>query len=70
MAAPPHEVSRLSAGTFAIGYSTAFLVTLLAGAVWDATRIEASAFLPALAGSVIVATFAPRLVAMAVDVRN
>jgi CP family cyanate transporter-like MFS transporter len=66
--APPHEVSRLSAGTFAISYSTAFLVTLLTGAVWDATHIEASAFLPALAGSAIVATFAPRLVATAADV--
>ena len=65
--ATPSEVSRLSAGTFAISYSTAFLVTLLTGAVWDATRIEASAFLPALAGSAIVATFAPRLVALAVS---
>src|SRR5205814_830074 len=63
--AAPTEVSRLSAGTFAISYSTAFLVTLLTGAVWDATRIEASAFLPALAGSAIVATIAPRLVATA-----
>jgi cyanate permease len=60
----------LSAGTFAISYSTAFLVTLLTGAVWDATHIEASAFLPAMAGSAIVATFAPRLVATAADVRN
>ena len=60
--AEPGEVARLSAGTFAISYSTAFVVTLLAGAVWDATHVEASAFLPALAGSAIVATLGPSLV--------
>jgi MFS transporter, CP family, cyanate transporter len=60
--AEPAEVSRLSAGTFAISYSTAFLMTLLTGAVWDATHVEASAFLPALAGSVVVAVLGPSLV--------
>jgi hypothetical protein len=60
--AEPAEVARLSAGTFAISYSTAFVVTLVAGAVWDATRVEASAFLPALAGSAIVAVLGPNLV--------
>jgi CP family cyanate transporter-like MFS transporter len=68
--AAPSEVSRLSAGTFAISYSTAFLVTLLTGAVWDATRIEASAFLPALAGSAIMVVLGPRLVASALEVRH
>jgi hypothetical protein len=34
--------------------------------VWDATHIEASAFLPALAGSVIVVLLGPKLVASAV----
>jgi CP family cyanate transporter-like MFS transporter len=61
----PTEVARLSAGTFAISYTTAFLVTLVTGAVWDATHVEASAFLPALAGSVIVAALAPSLVGAA-----
>ena len=60
--AEPGEVARLSAGTFAISYSTAFVVTVLAGAVWDATHVEASAFLPALAGSAIVAMLGPSLV--------
>jgi hypothetical protein len=55
------EVARLSAGTFAISYTTAFVVTLVAGAIWDATRIEASAFLPALAGALIVLTLGPGL---------
>jgi CP family cyanate transporter-like MFS transporter len=63
--AAPQDVARLSAGVFAISYSTAFLTTLVAGAAWDATGVEASAFLPALVGSVIVAFFGPRLVAAA-----
>jgi CP family cyanate transporter-like MFS transporter len=63
----PGEVARLSAGTFAISYTTAFLVTLLAGAVWDATHIEASAFLPSLAGSAVVVMFGPSLIRRAVQ---
>src|SRR5207302_1190681 len=68
--AGPAEVARLSAGTFAISYSMAFVVTLLAGAVWDATHVEAGAFLPALAGSAIVAVLGPRLVLAAADPRG
>jgi CP family cyanate transporter-like MFS transporter len=60
------EVARLSAGTFTISYTTAFVVTVVAGAVWDATRIEASAFLPALAGALILTFLGPELVAAAV----
>jgi MFS transporter, CP family, cyanate transporter len=56
------HVARLSAGTFAISYTTAFCVTLMTGAVWDVTHVEASAFLPALVGSAIVAVIAPPLV--------
>src|SRR5919202_53190 len=67
--AEPAEVARLSAGTFAISYSTAFVVTLVAGAVWDATRVQASAFLPALAGSAIVAVLGPHLVLAAASAR-
>ena len=67
--AEPADVARLSAGTFAISYSTAFLVTLLAGAVWDATHVEASAFLPALAGSALVAALGPALVSAAVQAK-
>lgn len=63
--AGPADVARLSAGAFAISYSTAFLVTLLTGAVWDATHVEATAFLPALAGSAIVAALGPSLVSAA-----
>jgi MFS transporter, CP family, cyanate transporter len=59
------HVARLSAGTFAISYTTAFSVTLLTGAVWDLTHVEASAFLPALVGSAIVVLVAPGLVTAA-----
>jgi CP family cyanate transporter-like MFS transporter len=64
--APPAEVARLSAGTFAISYTTAFGVTLVTGAVWDATHVQASAFLPALLGAVLVAVLGPRLTARAI----
>lgn len=63
--AAPADVARLSAGTFAISYSTTFVVTLLAGAAWDATHIAASAFLPVLAASGIVVVLGPRLTAAA-----
>jgi hypothetical protein len=63
--AKPAEVARLSAGTFAISYTTAFVVTLLSGAAWDATHVEASAFLPALLGATIVMLLGPRLVSAA-----
>ena len=36
---------------FTIGYSIAFLLPLLSGAVWDLTGTAASAFLPVLAGA-------------------
>jgi len=60
--AKPSDVARWSSGAFAISYTTTFVVTLLAGAAWDATHVAASAFLPVLAASAIVVSFAPRLV--------
>ena len=64
--AAPADVARMSAGAFAISYSTAFLVTLVAGAVWDATHVAGTAFLPALLALVLVLGLAPRLLALAV----
>jgi CP family cyanate transporter-like MFS transporter len=48
----PHEdVPRLAAGMFTIGYGVAMIVSVIAGAAWDATGIAAFAFLPiAIAG--------------------
>jgi CP family cyanate transporter-like MFS transporter len=42
--AAPDDVHHLSAGTFAIGYFTSFLVPPLGGAIWDATGAPASVF--------------------------
>ncbi|HYW88002.1 MAG TPA: MFS transporter [Chloroflexota bacterium] len=64
--AAPSDVARMSAGAFAISYSTAFLVTLLAGAAWDATHVASAAFLPVLLAMVLVLGLAPRLVGSAV----
>jgi MFS transporter, CP family, cyanate transporter len=48
---PHQDVPRLAAGMFTIGYSVAMLVSVIAGATWDATGIAALAFLPiAIAG--------------------
>jgi MFS transporter, CP family, cyanate transporter len=48
----PHgDVPRLAAGMFTIGYGVAMIVSVIAGATWDATGIAAFAFLPiAIAG--------------------
>ena len=56
---------RLSAGMFAISYTLAFLVTLVAGALWDTTHLAASAFLPVLASSAVITLLGPRLCAAA-----
>ena len=50
----PEEVHRLSAGMLAVGYTLAFLLPFLGGALWDATGLPATAFLPAGAGAVVV----------------
>jgi CP family cyanate transporter-like MFS transporter len=59
-------VAPLSAGTFAIGYSITFFITLASGAIWDATHVPASAFVPVLAAAVLVTALAPRLVSAAI----
>lgn len=66
LALPPmlteaHDVHRLSAGMFAIGYLTAFLVPLLGGIAWDATAIPAASFLPIMVGAAMVLAVAARL---------
>jgi cyanate permease len=59
--APPDQIARLAAGTFTLGYAISFVTTLLSGAAWDATHVPAAAFLPMVAGAVIVAVLGPRL---------
>ena len=59
--AAPEDVHRLSAGMFAIGYLTAFLLPLASGVVWDLTGAAASAFLPVAAGSALACGVGLRL---------
>jgi CP family cyanate transporter-like MFS transporter len=55
MLASERDVHRLSAAMFTLSYTCAFLGSLAGGAVWDATGIPISAFLPvAVAGIAIV----------------
>jgi MFS transporter, CP family, cyanate transporter len=55
------DVSRLSAGVFTISYCSAFVASLLAGAIWDATHQPAIAFLPVLVAGLIILGLGPRL---------
>jgi MFS transporter, CP family, cyanate transporter len=59
--APANDVHRISAGMFAIGYVTAFLVPLLGGIAWDATSLAVTAFLPVVLGAVMVLAVAVTL---------
>ena len=51
--APSHEVHRMSAGMFAIGYLTSFAIPPLGGAIWDLTGVPAAAFAAAAASIVL-----------------
>jgi MFS transporter, CP family, cyanate transporter len=59
LALPPqlavvHDVHRLSAGMFTIGYTLSCLVPLAGGAIWDATGVPAAAFLVPATGTATV----------------
>jgi CP family cyanate transporter-like MFS transporter len=59
--ARPADVSRLSAGVFTISYGTAFVASLAAGAIWDASHQPAVAFLPVLLAGGIILLLGPGL---------
>jgi CP family cyanate transporter-like MFS transporter len=54
--APPHEVHRMSAGMFAIGYLTSFAMPPIGGAIWDLTGVPATVF--GAAAACVVLAFA------------
>jgi CP family cyanate transporter-like MFS transporter len=59
LALPPllvstEEVHRLSAGMFTLGYPLSFLFPLGGGALWDATRVPASAFAVSAVSAAII----------------
>jgi MFS transporter, CP family, cyanate transporter len=61
LSAAPADVARLSAGAYTIGYTSAFLASLAAGALWDATHAAYTSFLPIATAGVIVAALGPRV---------
>lgn len=46
--AGPGDVHRMSAGIFTIQYASAFVIPLIAGALWDATGVSQLAFVPGM----------------------
>jgi CP family cyanate transporter-like MFS transporter len=58
----PHDVPRVSAAMFAIGYLCAIVTPVLGGFLWDLTGIAWTAFLPA-------GLFGPLMVVMALGLR-
>jgi CP family cyanate transporter-like MFS transporter len=53
--APPGDVARMSAAIFTLQYATAFVVPLLAGALWDATGRAVVAFVPGIGAALLMA---------------
>jgi CP family cyanate transporter-like MFS transporter len=52
--AAPGDVHRMSAGVFTFQYAIAFIVPLIAGAVWDATGRAVLAFVPGMIAAVLM----------------
>jgi len=53
--APPGGVARMSAAIFTLQYATAFVIPLIAGALWDASGRALLAFVPGIAAAVAMA---------------
>jgi CP family cyanate transporter-like MFS transporter len=56
--AAPGDVPRMSAAIFTMQYTTAFVLPLIAGALWDATGVAVLAFVPGLVGAATMAWLA------------
>lgn len=57
----PNDVPRVSAGMFTISYLVAMLVSVLAGAAWDATGAARAAFLPIAVAALPAIALTPTL---------
>lgn len=53
--APAGDVARMSAGVFTLQYAAAFVIPLVAGALWDATGRAMLAFVPGILAAVAMA---------------
>jgi len=56
--AAPGDVHRMSAAIFTLQYAMAFVLPLVAGALWDATGLAVLAFVPGIAGAGLMAWLA------------
>jgi MFS transporter, CP family, cyanate transporter len=59
--AQPNDVHRMSAAVFTISYACSFLGSYAGGAIWDATGLPFSSFLPVILSGAVIATLAVRL---------
>ncbi len=48
------DVHRMSAAIFTLQYTTAFVLPLIAGTLWDATGVARLAFVPGVAGAILM----------------
>jgi CP family cyanate transporter-like MFS transporter len=48
------DVHRMSAAIFTLQYTTAFILPLIAGTLWDATGVAGLAFVPGVAGAILM----------------
>lgn len=55
--AEPHDVHRLSAAMFTITYACSFVGSLVGGAIWDASGVPFTAFLPVIAAGLGMIAF-------------
>lgn len=55
------DVHRMSAGIFTIQYASAFIIPLIAGALWDATGVSQLAFVPGMVCAGVMGWLALRL---------
>lgn len=53
--APPGDVARMSAAIFTLQYATAFVIPLIAGALWDASGRALLAFAPGIVAAAAMA---------------
>ena len=53
--APAGEVASMSAAVFTVQYATAFVVPLIAGALWDASGVALLAFVPGIGAAAAMA---------------
>jgi CP family cyanate transporter-like MFS transporter len=59
--APPDDVHRVTAAMFTISYTWAVVVPVISGALWDASGIAATAFLPVAVCGIILAALSPAI---------